>query len=145
MAGKIVSGAGAGTALGASLGSVLPGLGTAIGGLVGAAGGAVVGVFEGVFSSKKHYDLYYWETADSTWKFVTQAHPSQLRPIEAQYKASGLVTQRLRAKDGKSLPPPTTPPAGYSSAATGSKQNFLLIGGIVLAFGLVYFFIKRKK
>ena len=106
-----------------------------------AVGGAIIGLFK----SKKHYDLYYWETADNTWKYVTQDHPSKLRPIEAQYKASGLVTQRLRAKDGKHPPPPTTPPSGYGAAATGSKQNFLLIGGIVLAFGVVYFFIKRKK
>jgi len=106
-----------------------------------AIGAAVVGLF----SSKKHYDLYYWETADNTWKFVYNGHPSQLRPLEQQYNAQGIKTQRLRAKDGKSLPPPTTPPAGYGATTTGSKTNPLLIGGIVLAFGVVYFFIKKKR
>jgi len=106
-----------------------------------AVGGAIIGLFK----SKKHYDLYYWETADNSWKFVYNGHPSQLRPLEQQYNAQGIKTQRLRAKDGKSLPPPTTPPSGYSATTTGSKPNLLLIGSIVAGGGLLYFIIKKKK
>ena len=105
-----------------------------------AIGGAVIGLFK----SKKHYDLYYWETADNSWKFVYNGHPSQLRPLEQQYNAQGIKTQRLRAKDGKSLPPPTTPPAGYEKTGATST-NWLMIVAVVAIVGLLLFFILKRK
>jgi LPXTG-motif cell wall-anchored protein len=108
---------------------------------------AVVTGIAGLFKSKKHYHLYYFETADNTWHFVMDGIPSQINPVKAQYAAQGYAVYTARNKDAKYQPgelAPKNPPTGVTSkSATGI--NWMLIIAVVAGLGLVFFFIKRKK
>jgi hypothetical protein len=146
--GKIVKGAAVGAGLGATLGTAVPVIGNAVGAVAGAIGGAVVGVFEGIFSSKKHYHLYYFETADGTWKFVMDGHPSQVKPKQKEYIKTGYATVLVRNKDGKYQPgelAPKNPPGGTVANKPATPVNIVLIVAIVAGFGLFYFLIIRRK
>jgi hypothetical protein len=107
-------------------------------------GTQALGFLTGLFKSKKHYNLYYWENADNTWKFVFEGHPSQIKPYVAQYSEQGIITTIVRNKKGTAVAP-TTHPTGYESTKTPTTTNFPLIIAIVVGFGLIYFFIKKRK
>ena len=97
----------------------------------------------GLFTSKKHYNIYYWETADNTWKFIFEGHPNQIRPIETQYKNQGYITTVVRNKSGTAIHP-TTPPAGYETKAP-SSANLPMILIIVAVFAFVLLFVLKKR
>ena len=107
-------------------------------------GTQALSILTGLFKSKKHYNLYYWEPADNTWKFVIEGHPSQVNPLAKQYAAQGYIISIIRNQSGTAVAP-TSPPAGYEKSGATST-NWLMIVGVVLAVGFVlFFFLKRKR
>lgn len=121
---------------GAAIGtSIVPGIGTAI--------GAGVGLVASLFSSNKHYNLYYWDSVQSSWVFVLEGHPSAVNKAAATYKQSGLPTQTVRNKSGSAIAP-TLPPAGYETASVGgSGINPWIVAGIA-GGGIVLWLLLRK-
>ena len=109
-------------------------------------GTAAIAVVSGLFKSKKHYNLYYFEESDDSWKYVANGHPSQLNPIANDYRLQGIVTAMVRNKDNKYTAAelmPKEPPKGYQKNPT--KTNWLVIfitGGTI---GLVYFLIHKRR
>lgn len=129
-----------GAATGASIGSVVPGIGTAIGAGVGAA----VGLVSSFFTSNKHYNLYYWETADSSWKFVMEGHPNQIKPVQKEYISSNIPTQVVRNKNGTAKTP-TTPPAGYEKSTVLSTVNPIAIFSVIGLFLIILYLMYHRK
>jgi len=110
-----------------------------------AIGTSILSLVGGLFKSKKHYNIYYWETADNTWKFIFEGHPDQIRQVETQYRNQGYITTIVRNKSGTAIPP-TKPPAGYETKAPMSANlPMILIIVAVLAFVLLFVLKKRRK
>jgi len=106
---------------------------------------SIFGLVGGLFKSKKHYNIYYWETADNTWKFIFEGHPDQIRQVETQYRDQGYVTTVVRNKKGTAIHP-TKPPAGYEvKAPTSANIPLILIIGVVLVFVFLFVLKKRRK
>lgn len=111
-------------------------------------GATAIAAIGGLFKSKKHYNLYYFEEADDSWKFVMDGHPSQVNPVANQYKQQGIVTAVVRNKDDKYTAAelmPKEPPAGYQKNSPLQSVNWTMVflaGGAVAVIALL---IKRRK
>lgn len=107
-----------------------------------------VAILGELFKSKKHYHLYYWDSANSSWKFVVDGHPSQVNPLAASYRASGIVVAIIRNK-GDKFPDgtlaPASPPAGYKAEPLAvAGLNLWIVGGMVGVAVLIFFLMKRR-
>ena len=132
-----VAGAAKGAAAGATVGSVVPIVGNA----VGAVGGAIIGFLGGIFKSKKHYNMYSWNSQNYCWDYVMQGHPDQIRAASKSYSAAGIATTAVRYNAAA----PTTPPAGaVKPAEAGSSALPWILAGIA-GLGLLAFFLLRHR
>lgn len=109
---------------------------------------AATSLISGLFKSKKHYHLYYWDPAESVWKFVLDGHPSQVNPAAASLQKSGLATAIVRNKndahpDGTLAP--KDPPAGYAASSSGASGFNPWPLAAIAAAGVLGFVLLRKR
>jgi hypothetical protein len=123
-----------GAVAGAAVGTAVPVVGNIVGGIVG----GVVGGISSLFGSKKHYMLYYWDPVAYSWAFAVEGHPSQLKPVIADYTKNGIITARIR----KGSPAPTAPPSGVAAKASGFNP-WILVG--IAGAGLLAFVLLKKR
>lgn len=108
--------------------------------LVGKALGAVVGLFK----SKKHYAVYYWETANNTWIFAYTGQKPKAAAVEKELKSRGFKTAFVRDKNNTAQPP-KNPPSGVELTPTGGTMNWFMIVAVVGVIGIVLFMILKRK
>lgn len=137
MAGKVVGGAAAGAGIGATIGGPAAPLTAAVGAVVGAA----VGVVTNIFKSKKHYNLYYWDSVNFAWVYAMEGHPDAVKKLEKSYSMSGITTQIVRNKSGSAVAP-TKPPAGVTASAPSGFNPWILAG--IAGAGLLAFVLLKK-
>lgn len=132
------SSAAKGATAGAAVGTAVP----VVGNVIGAIGGAVIGGIASLFSSKKHYNLYYWDSVNFAWVYAMEGHPDAVKKLAKSYSMSGITTQIVRNKSGSAVAP-AKPPAGVTASAPSGFNPWILAG--IAGAGLLAFILLKKR
>ncbi len=112
--------------------------------VVGGVVGVGVGLVSSLFKSKKHYNLYVWDSGGAKWLLDMEGHPDAINPRDAQLRGQGYKTSIVRNKSGSAVAP-TQPPAGESATPKMGNSMIWIIAGIAAAVLVVILILKRKK